>query len=100
MTQITCDRPGYWVSTLVHQCHLNALQCKCLVHIYICIPRNETVSSKTELQNSFSQFLHSYICERFIYFQDQSAYSAAGKYVDRFWEYISRSQTSVRGNWD
>jgi hypothetical protein len=29
-----------------------------------------------------------YICERFIYFQDRSAYSAAGKYVDRSWEYI------------
>jgi hypothetical protein len=27
------------------------------------------------------QFLPSYICERFIYFQYQSAYSAAGKYV-------------------
>ncbi len=29
----------------------------------------------------------------FIYFQDQSAYSAAGKYVVRCWEYINRSQT-------
>jgi hypothetical protein len=37
--------------------------------------------------------LHSYICERFIYFQDRSAYSAAGKYVDRFWEYINPLQT-------
>ncbi len=33
-----------------------------------------------------------YICERFIYSQDRSAYSAAGKYVDRFWEYINRSR--------
>jgi hypothetical protein len=45
--------------------------------------------------SSVSQFLHSYICERFIYFQDRSAYSAAGKYVDRSWEYINRSQTHV-----
>jgi hypothetical protein len=26
-----------------------------------------------------------YICERFIYFQNLSAYSAAGKYVDQSW---------------
>ncbi len=39
-----------------------------------------------------SQFLHSYVCERFIFFQDWSAYSAAGKYVDRSWEYINCSQ--------
>jgi hypothetical protein len=30
--------------------------------------------------------------DRFIYFHDQSAYSAAGKYVDRSWEYINRSK--------
>ncbi len=35
-----------------------------------------------------------------MYFQDQSAYSAAGKYVDRFWEYINRSQTHECGNWE
>ncbi len=39
-----------------------------------------------------SQFPHSCICERFIYSHDRSAYSAAGKYVDRSWEYINRSQ--------
>ncbi len=32
------------------------------------------------------------VCEKFIYFQDRSAPSAAGKYVDRFWEYINRSE--------
>jgi hypothetical protein len=31
-------------------------------------------------------------CEQFIYSQDQSAYSAAEKYVDRSWEYINCSQ--------
>jgi hypothetical protein len=40
-----------------------------------------------------SQFPHSCVCERFIYYQDRSAYSAAGKYVDRSWEYINRSLT-------
>ncbi len=47
-----------------------------------------------------SQFIHSYICERFIYFQDRSAYSVAGKYVDRSREYINCSQTHECGNWD
>ncbi len=67
---------------------------------HICIPRNEIVISKTKLQCSVSQFLHSYICERFIYFQDQSTYFAAWKYVDQSWEYINRSQTHECGNWD
>jgi hypothetical protein len=60
---------------------------------HLCSPRNKIVVSKIELKCSVSQFLHTYICERFIYFQDRSAYSAAGKYVDRFWEYINRSET-------
>ncbi len=30
-----------------------------------------------------SEFPHSCVCERFIYSNDRSAYSAAGKYVDR-----------------
>jgi hypothetical protein len=31
-------------------------------------------------------------------FPNRSAYSAAGKYVDRSWEYINRSQTHECGN--
>ncbi len=38
--------------------------------------------------------------KRFIYFQDRSVYFAAGKYVDRFWEYINHSQTHECGNLD
>ncbi len=34
--------------------------------------------------------IHSCVCEQFIY---RSAFSAAGKYVDRSWEYINHSQT-------
>ncbi len=49
---------------------------------------------------SVSQFILSYICKRFIYFQVESAFSAAGKYVDRSLEYINRSQTHKCGNWD
>jgi hypothetical protein len=47
-----------------------------------------------------SSYTHMYICERFRYFQDGSAFSAAGKYVDRSWEYIKLSQTHKCGNWD
>jgi hypothetical protein len=35
--------------------------------------------------------IHSYICERFLYFQDRSAYFDAGKYVDWSWEYIYKT---------
>ncbi len=47
-----------------------------------------------------SQFLNSYISEKFLYFQDRSAYSSAGKYVDQSWENINRSQRRECGNWD
>jgi hypothetical protein len=43
--------------------------------------------------NVLAPHFYSYICEKFIYSQDRSAYSAAGKYVDQFWEYLNRSQT-------
>jgi hypothetical protein len=45
-------------------------------------------------------YTHTYIYERFIYFQDRSAYFAAAKYVDLFWKYINRSQTHECRNWD
>ncbi len=43
---------------------------------------------------------HWCVCERFIYSDDGSTYSAAGKYVDRSCEYIhgNRSQTHESGN--
>ncbi len=47
-----------------------------------------------------SQIPHSCVNERFIYSHDRSAYSSAGKYVDRSWEYINLSQTHECGNWD
>jgi hypothetical protein len=57
------------------------------------IPRKGTAQPQ-------SQFQHSCFCLRFIYSQDRSAYSTAGKWVDRSWEYINRSQTQECGNWD
>ncbi len=47
-----------------------------------------------------SQFPNSFVCERFIYSHDRSAYFFAGKYEDRYWEYINRSQTHGCWNWD
>jgi hypothetical protein len=41
---------------------------------------------------------HSCVCEQFINSQDWSAYSAAGKYVDRSWEYIN-PLAHERENW-
>jgi hypothetical protein len=38
--------------------------------------------------------------ERFIYSHNPSAYSAAGKYVERFCESINHSQRDECGNWD
>jgi hypothetical protein len=57
------------------------------------IPRKGTVRPQ-------SQFLHSCFCERFIYSHHRSVYSAAGKYVDRSWEYINRSRTHECVTWD
>ena len=69
------------------------------------LQRHNTSKSETNIPRKVivrpqSQFPHSFVCERFIYSHDQSAYSAAGKYVDRTWEYINRSQTHECGNWD
>ncbi len=64
---------------------------------HLCIPRNKTVISATELLCSGFRLLLSHICERFIFSRERSAYSAAGKYVDRSWEYINCSQTHECG---
>jgi hypothetical protein len=70
---------------------------------YLCVPRNEIVQPHY-FKNIIKMFclpipfLHSYICERFIYFQDRSVYFSAAKYVDRSWEYINCSQTHERRN--
>jgi hypothetical protein len=53
----------------------------------------ETNFPRKGIARGESRFLHSYVCERLIYPQDRSV---AGKYVDRFWEYIICSQTDER----
>jgi hypothetical protein len=60
----------------------------------LCIPRKETVGPR-------SHCLHSFICERFTYSHDQSAYLAAAKLADQSWEY--KSLTDIRmpiANWE
>jgi hypothetical protein len=41
-----------------------------------------------------------HVSVREFFSQNRSAYLAAAKYVDRFWEYINRSQTHECRNWD
>jgi hypothetical protein len=43
---------------------------------------------------------HSCCCERFIYSPNGSANCAAGKYMDRSWKYINRSQIHECENWN
>jgi hypothetical protein len=45
-----------------------------------------------------SSFTH--ISVKDLYIQDRSSYFVAGKYVDRSWEYINRSQTHECENYD
>ncbi len=59
----------------------------------------ETNIPRKEIARPLSQFPQSCVYERFIYSYDRSAYSAAGKYVNRSWEYINRLQTHECGNW-
>jgi hypothetical protein len=47
-----------------------------------------------------SQFLHSCVCERFIYCQDRSTYFPAAEYSDRSWKYINLSQIYQYRNWE
>ncbi len=52
----------------------------------------ETNIPSKGIAGPLSQFPHSCVCELFIYSYNRSAYSALGKYEDRSWEYINRSQ--------
>jgi hypothetical protein len=67
------------------------IQYKCLVPIYV-FPEMKLLFPKQKF-NVLSPSSYTLNCERFIYFQDQSAFSAPGKYVDRSWKYINRTQT-------
>jgi hypothetical protein len=58
-------------------------------------------SQKRNCAGPQSQFPHSWVCERFIYSDDRSAYSAAGNmWTDPGNTYINLSQTHEGENWD
>ncbi len=73
-------------------------QYKWLVPIYVFLEMKQLFPKKN--YNVPSPSSYTCICERFINLQNQSAYSAAGKYVDQSWQYINFSQTHECGNWD
>jgi hypothetical protein len=47
-----------------------------------------------------NSYIYVSVIDLYMYSHDQSANSAAGKQVDRSWEYIIRSQKHECGNWD
>ncbi len=53
----------------------------------------ETSVPRKGIAEPQSQFPHSCVCERFLYSHNRSAYSDAGKYVDRSWENKSLTDT-------
>ena len=74
------------------------IQYKCPVPSYVFLEMKLLCPKQN--YNLLSPSSHTLICERFIYFQDRSAYSAAGKHVARSWKYINGSQTHECGNWE
>jgi hypothetical protein len=91
-TENCCSRIGWYFASIV--CHQLWLP-----HCKDTIPKiRNKYSQKKNCAWPQSQISHSCICGRFIYSQDRSAYSATGKFMDRFWEYVNCSQTYESGN--
>ncbi len=65
-----------------------------------CTENRIYVFSEMKLCGLVSQFLHSCICERFIYSKDRSAYLACSKIALESWEYINRLQIRACENWE
>jgi hypothetical protein len=60
---------------------------------------SEQIFPENELFGLSPNFhIHVSVSDLYMYSYDRSAYSAAGKYVDRSREYINRSQTHECGN--
>ncbi len=79
-------------------------------YIYIYLLLGTTTLQRDNTENSkqiilkkelrgHSTTIHIYMSVSDLYFNDRSAYSAAGKYVERSWEYINHSQTHKCENW-
>ncbi len=106
---------GIWESTTEHGTPSIVYLCNKRIRVLLSFPKlRENYTAKPQyrkfetniprigIARPQSQFPHLLVCvcERFIYSHDRSTYSAAGKYMDRSWEYIKRSQTHEWGNWD
>ncbi len=70
-------------------CHSHSTAMVVPIYVFPEMKLCSLVIFKTELKRSVSQFLQSCMCERFIYYQDRSAYFAPANYVDRSWEHIN-----------
>jgi hypothetical protein len=76
------------------------VQYKCLVPIYV-FPEMKLLFLKQNYNVLFpSSYTHTSV--RYLYISRIGLLipSDAGKYVDRSWEHINRSQTHDSGNWD
>jgi hypothetical protein len=72
---------------------------KCLVPIYVFLEMKLLFQKQNYTVLSPSSYTHISVRDyTFPGSEDRSAYSATGKYVDRSWEYINRSQTHECGN--
>ncbi len=86
---------------LFHNCysvmHCNwrtmRIQYKCLVLMYV-FPEMKLLYPKLNY-NVLSSSSYTHISVRFIYFQDRSAYYAAGKYEDRSGKYINLAHRNM-----
>ncbi len=90
MSSINCDdeQESCWARDYTAKEGLVRIQYKCLVSSYV-FQEIKLFFPKLNY-NVLSPSSYTYICERFIHFQDRSAYSAAGKYVDRAWKIDNR----------
>jgi hypothetical protein len=76
-----------------------------VVDIYLSPKYPHCQSKIPKIRNNYSQelrgFSPNFHIQRFIYFHNRAAYSAAGKCVDRSWQYTYKCpQTHEFGNWD
>jgi hypothetical protein len=92
----TCSHTVLWITANEGPV---IIQYKCLVPIYV-FPEMKLHCYLPKQNYNVLSPSYTHISVRDQYFQDRSAYSAAGKYGDRSWEYINRSQTHECGNWD
>ncbi len=74
------------------------IQYKCLVPIYVFPDIKMSVPKQS--YNVLSLSFYTHMSVRDLYISRIGCLFPAGKYVDRSWEYINRSQTHEYGNWD